>query len=820
MKHKRFLSLLLVFCMLFFLTAVTAFAEDPDDDLIDIVEEPEEVETVSAPVTAGEPELWVYGVQVTEANASDILGDHKVSYDFATNTLTFTAKPTATALHNGAMIDAENMDLTIVMPAKGLSLSSKTAKILVNVVGGALTVNGNLNASFLQTNAGEVCIYADNGLTVNGNLTLDAYDCEDGFGVKAMNGPVTVTGTVDIMAAETGIYCGNGDVTVEGACYIGCNSEATEGFCPSSCIYTANGGVDLNSFELVFGVASYAIYANGPVTVHDDLKLDNTQAGMAGGYGIYSTRGGIVCEKSANIKAGSGSACLNACDAPEGITINGNATLTNGFSSVSIAAISAAGGPINVAGNLTVNGYGENVVNAKGDIIIGGYADIKAQTYDSNGRRSNVMRSDSGSISIQGYLKTTGIGLGVYAYKDLTVNGNATLSGCLTGAQDYLLKAETGAVSIGGNLTTTGMADWVVYGGTGITVNGEVSIVSKASATATNVVQESNGMYSGGNICFNGGKADIDVYQTALSAKDGFVFLPGYGVTLPAGGRAVLLDGVYTVTEADKTTVAAHVIISDEVTLEDGFYLMRPDWTAFAINPAEVFETNPENTNEYMLSTTLNVGDEIKVVRVENGAVTGWWPDGEGTQYTVDEAHAGAKTVYFKTSYDSAWSEFGGYFYIEGTAAPTGYHINVTDYTKGVAVTSIETETLYTGEVTFTVSSGADDKAVGVAVLNADGTLTRLACTTADGVHSFTVTVEDADVTVVLIFKGDFDLNGRVQSKDSTLLKQTLVGLKELDPETAALQIFAVDLNNDGKIQNKEGTMISQVLVDNSSYAW
>ncbi|MBR6039647.1 MAG: hypothetical protein IKP38_04105 [Clostridia bacterium] len=104
--------------------------------------------------------------------------------------------------------------------------------------------------------------------------------------------------------------------------------------------------------------------------------------------------------------------------------------------------------------------------------------------------------------------------------------------------------------------------------------------------------------------------------------------------------------------------------------LEDGYYLIGPDWTFTAINADEKFEVNPGNENEYMLSTTLAEGDEIKVVHLTNNVIDAWYPDGEYTQYHVDAAHAGSVNIYFQTTYNNAWSAFGGYFYIGEGAEP------------------------------------------------------------------------------------------------------------------------------------------------------
>ena len=100
------------------------------------------------------------------------------------------------------------------------------------------------------------------------------------------------------------------------------------------------------------------------------------------------------------------------------------------------------------------------------------------------------------------------------------------------------------------------------------------------------------------------------------------------------------------------------------VEIEDGFYLIGPDWTVESIDTLKVFGENLEASGEYLLSATLAEGDEIKVVKVENGAITAWYPDGLDTQYTVDAAHAGDVTIYFQETYKNDWSEFGGYFYI------------------------------------------------------------------------------------------------------------------------------------------------------------
>ncbi len=102
-------------------------------------------------------------------------------------------------------------------------------------------------------------------------------------------------------------------------------------------------------------------------------------------------------------------------------------------------------------------------------------------------------------------------------------------------------------------------------------------------------------------------------------------------------------------------------------TLADGYYLMGSfnEWTPAA---EYLFAVNPENANEYFLSVTLASGDELKVAQVVNDAPTTWFPNG-GSNYIVDAAHAGEKTIYFQTTYNQNWAEFGGYIYIAPNVA-------------------------------------------------------------------------------------------------------------------------------------------------------
>ncbi len=103
-----------------------------------------------------------------------------------------------------------------------------------------------------------------------------------------------------------------------------------------------------------------------------------------------------------------------------------------------------------------------------------------------------------------------------------------------------------------------------------------------------------------------------------------------------------------------------------------------------------------------------------------------------------------------------------------------GFPISIEDHTKGNAVCGIDTTALYYGEVNFTVSA---DTAVLVAV-RSDAGIEVLPCTTdAQGNHSFKVDVQE-EVTIVLVFKGDVNLDGKVALKDNLMIKKHIAGVE------------------------------------------
>ncbi len=192
------------------------------------------------------------------------------------------------------------------------------------------------------------------------------------------------------------------------------------------------------------------------------------------------------------------------------------------------------------------------------------------------------------------------------------------------------------------------------------------------------------------------------------------------------------------------------------------------------------------------------------------------------TGYEVENCVVGATvSATGLASYDDTWDDTQYFPRIRirdradvvCTAPAEGYRIIVDNRTDGSATTSIDAEQLYSGEVAFTVTCA---NACLVAIDKGNDVYEVLACTEVDGAHQFTVTVTDADVTVVIAIKGDANLDGKQESKDATFAAQAIAGKRTL----TALQKLVMDGTGDGAFDAKDATYAAQVVAGKRSYAW
>ena len=277
-------------------------------------------------------------------------------------------------------------------------------------------------------------------------------------------------------------------------------------------------------------------------------------------------------------------------------------------------------------------------------------------------------------------------------------------------------------------------------------------------------------------------------------------------------------EGTIKFAFADKTGVAA-----DETVAVVKFTVSCEDTTISVV------------TNEF--NTTLTAGEPeettVKGIGHDWEFVDFTWTGDDENGYTAAVANFKCKNVeaHVKSvdaTVSSELDNFGNTVYtavvtaedsLDGeehtdtkTIEATGFHITVVDYTKGAATTGIEADKFYKGDVTFTVSA---DLASLIVIDNGDGTYTRVTVTTTDDEHEFTLNVTK-DVTIVVVFKGDANLDGKVSTKDATLIKQFVVGIADLE----AIQLLSGDANGDGKVSTKDATLIKQFVVQTATIDW
>lgn len=162
------------------------------------------------------PSLYVGGVQVTSANAANVLGDGKVSYDVNTRTLTLngaTITGDTTAEHKEG-IYAEG-DLKIVLQGENtVTASTDNANAIVAIGSLTLEGTGTLNATSpgycIQAHGGDLAI---SGVTVSATGTGDNDRGIVVFKNGGAGGDITISSSTVTAKGETYGICGS-DFTI------------------------------------------------------------------------------------------------------------------------------------------------------------------------------------------------------------------------------------------------------------------------------------------------------------------------------------------------------------------------------------------------------------------------------------------------------------------------------------------------------------------------------------------------------------------------------------------------------------------------------
>ncbi len=247
--------------------------------------------------------VWVGSTQITSANASDVLGDGKVSFDASTSTLKISDPDIAiSGYHGNALIFVQNMDLTIEAK-NGLKLESTTYSGIHVDGNNTLTIEGDVNIK-----AGTHGIYTNKSssstkVTINGNVTIESGSLGISSSQIIINGSshkisssemsiysddVDVTGSLEITSTDApSIRCD--DINIDGSTVvITCTYDAT-----TACCIAASGDVNIKG-DTTITCTRIGISSAGSVTIAGNDHNWTAKEGAVTSYGDINIKGNVV----------------------------------------------------------------------------------------------------------------------------------------------------------------------------------------------------------------------------------------------------------------------------------------------------------------------------------------------------------------------------------------------------------------------------------------------------------------------------------------------------------------------------------------------
>lgn len=406
--------------------------------------------------------VWVGSTQVTEENATDVLGNNTVSYNAATNTLTL----------NGLSLSDQGHEVTVQDDTVFASIFSQDDLNIVLAKGSTNTISTT-------------------GSIGNAQVLGAAAMAEDGSaGMVSVSGSgsLSVTQTLSPSTAyAVGIFGGEVDVT-----------DAGLNFSTFGSGYTMGIGAD----KL------------------DILNADITCSGMA--FGLTGTSSLSVSGDS-HIKATGSMGALYCAEGTvsvdTGLTILGSPQ-ENDFENLSVAQVSSYGNNIVVGTETakTVEITGIPVVSYLDEsgakqTLTGAYTTVTSGTATWNSGWYVV----DGDVTIDSRVTVTGdVKLIIKDGANLTVNGGILVPSGST----FTVYGQQNAT---GNLTSIGTNGNAGIGGDDVNVNfGTIILAAKGKITANGDSNRAAGIGGGGQM--NNGKAvdgTIHIYQGVINATGG-----------------------------------------------------------------------------------------------------------------------------------------------------------------------------------------------------------------------------------------------------------------------------------------------------------
>lgn len=489
---------------------------------------------MASPLSATTYNIWVGGVQVTDANKDDVLDAANyegatITYDPDTSTLTLD-NATINAAHNGTWIDSATTAYYGIYAETALKIEMVGSNTVIgkSQSGSAsigIYTGGTLNLS------GSGSLYVSGG---TGKFSIGIYSTGS---IAIEGGRVTAAG---VAATQTSMaIASNGDITISNE---GVEASADTS-APNSYGMIATNGFAINNGEVTASgkTGLHTNAAEGPVTVSDGrLTANGSLVGIAG---ALTVTGGTVTVKS-DTKALDGSLTTSGytgCTVTAGANKNGDGGGTYNASSLASykyikvepaatppviliadrtalqSAIDGATGDLNLKLSDSYSGTGMVKIPDSWNYNI--TIDLNGKTLDGNYDNA-ILHGGGGVLSI-----TDGKGGGIVTSKTTigTIRANdgskVNISGgtvSTTGVNGYAIFSANAILNIsGGTVSATGSNGYAIYSANTYAqlniLGGTISAVNGTAIYFTNTT-----ISTGGTVVIQGGTKAM-VFKPLLS---------------------------------------------------------------------------------------------------------------------------------------------------------------------------------------------------------------------------------------------------------------------------------------------------------------
>ena len=525
--------------------------------------------------------LWVGSVQVTSANASNVLGDGTMSYNSETSTLTFD-NATITEFAKRGTYTSEG----VVIYADGIDLTLK----------GTADIGDN--------NKGDVCVAVVNGnLNFDGNFTI-------GRGLQVKDGNLNIDGGT-LTIKNSSIVCNGGSIT------IGANV------------------VKIETFGAYYGFIS----ATGGITVDESLTITKPVNGIVKQHNNYyyitneevSTFGPVLIEKAATpyslwvggVQVTSANASdLSVIDGVTGtanydattntLTLN-NAAITNANANPGTDIVNNTGIYYTGTDDITLSLTGVNTVTTVEVNTTGSTETTSTYGIYSANEGTAMTFTGSGSLTSTAGVSTTGTqadNAGIYVNGPVTIDEGISVAGIASAVSQRSWGVRSKQLTVNGTLTGTG-GNSTYHSSWGIFTQGSNMVVN-TNANVTGTGGNCDSRYSASRGIYVYCSADVN----AVTINGGTVTATGGSAKSSSTGLSALLDNntgsIYCLLMNSGTLNATggNVEASDQSISSQG---ISCSWKTLITGDAQVTATGGTVTNTGYYGTGSAMSDGINV---------------------------------------------------------------------------------------------------------------------------------------------------------------------------------------------------------------